>query len=461
MSQWPACGLAGCDARATHVDTDGVGFCADHKYDGLHSGVVAAETPDDFDPWWLASCTLPGFDKLDYGIWPVGTHPPAGARSGWGSRGVATFIPTSVLMSPDLRKALDALYLEAPEGVVDDIKARVQAALDAGKEDPLVAFKRPVEVLDQGFVRLVDVYGGEATILRAARVTSGSESKGSAEDRGLLRYLMRHRHSTPLEFASVVLHVRVPMDVWRQWIRHRTATTNEYSTRYSEAIDAMAATSEGEWRMQATSNRQGSSGLVTEWPDGYRIEEYEVRDETLRILRTPLSTTDGHPHRAGPGAYLSKRERAFHMDAQELYKERLAFGVAKEQARKDLPLSNYTEAYWSIDLHNLLHFLGLRLDEHAQLEIRLYAQAIAEIVKVWVPNVWEAFVDYRLDAHTFSRQEMVGVRKLVCRGIDDAALQAAHHGVEFDRVAYVRAHYLQDVSKREQDAFLKALAVTR
>lgn len=357
-------------------------------------------------------------------------------------------------MSPDLRKALDALYLEAPEGMVDDIKSRVQAALGAGEVDTLAAFKRPVEVLDQGFVRLVDVYGGEARILQAARVTTGSESKGPAEDRGLLRYLMRHRHTSPLEFAEITLHMKLPIYVARQLIRHRTANVNEASARYSEMIDDMHALNADEWRAQAESNRQGSSGLVTEWPEGF-VEAH--RHDARYAGVGPGGAVPGF----GPGAYLSDREVAFQEEARALYNERLRFGVAREIARNDMPLSNYTTWYWKIDLNNLLHFLGLRLDEHAQLEIRLYAQAIAEIVKVWVPNVWEAFVDYCLDAHTFSRQEMVGVRKLVCRGIDDAALQAAHHGAEFDQVAYVRAHYLQDVSKREQDAFLKALDVAR
>lgn len=295
----------------------------------------------------------------------------------------------------------------------------------------LLPFTEPTTVLDQGFVRLASVYGGEASILQAARVTSGSGSKGAKEDRALLRYLMRHRHTTPFEFAEITLHVRVPMDAWRQWIRHRTANVNEYSTRYSEAVDAMAQTDAGAWRKQAAINRQGSGGLVTEWPPGY--------------------CADGRSD--GPGGYLSQRECEFQRAAQALYKERLAFGVAKEQARKDLPLSTYTEAYWKIDVGNLLHFLSLRLDEHAQLEIRLYAEAIARIVEVWLPNVWEAFVDYRLDAWVLSGPEARATASMVRGWLGDEEEKARGEGETFDAGAYL-AKLLPGLSQRELDAFM-------
>lgn len=239
-------------------------------------------------------------------------------------------------------------------------------------------------VLDDGFVCLVDAMGDDSDIVQAARTSYQKGTRSVSDDRGLIRYLMSHRHTTPFEMAELKFMVRVPMDCWRQWIRHRMASVNEYSTRYSEAIDERQRTSWREWRLQATANRQGSSGLVSEWPEGF----------TAR----PASS---------PGEYLSLREHELQVMSDEVYKERLAFGVAREQARKDLPLSTYTEAFWKIDLHNLLHFLGLRMDSHAQLEIRTYATIIGEqIVKPLFPLTWEAFEDFRLGAMSLSRLEI-------------------------------------------------------
>ncbi len=230
----------------------------------------------------------------------------------------------------------------------------------------------PIPVLDDGFVRVIDYMGDDAAIVQAARVSYGKGTKRVHEDRALIRYLVRHDHTTPFEMCEIKLHVRVPMDIWRQWIRHRTASVNEYSTRYSEAIDAARRTAPGAWRTQSAVNRQGSAGRL---PD-------EV------------------------GARLSAEERELQERARAVYEGRLASGVAREQARKDLPLATYTEAYWKIDLHNLLHFLELRMEAHAQQEIRAYATAIGEqIVAKWVPLAWEAFLDYRRRATRLSRAE--------------------------------------------------------
>jgi thymidylate synthase (FAD) len=238
----------------------------------------------------------------------------------------------------------------------------------------------PFKVLDEGFVRIVDYLGSDASILQAARVSYGKGTKRVSEDRGLIRYLMRHWHTTPFEMCEIKLHVRVPMDCWRQWIRHRTANVNEYSTRYSEAIDAAQRTSPDGWRTQSAANKQGSEGFI---------------EPTL-------------------GIELSQDETSLHRLSREVYEKRLKVGVAREQARKDLPLSTYTEAYWKIDLHNLFHFLRLRMDEHAQLEIRSYANVIGnEIVSRWCPIAWEAFVDYRLKSVTLSRIEVDVIRALV------------------------------------------------
>ncbi len=237
-------------------------------------------------------------------------------------------------------------------------------------------------VLDDGFVTLVDVMGDDQAVVQAARVSYGEGTRKVSDDRGLIRYLMRHRHTTPFEMAEIKLLVRVPMDCWRQWIRHRTANVNEYSTRYSLAIDATQTTPAGAWRSQAASNRQGS----------------------------------GEPLAADAGAALTASEAEFQAGARKLYEERIAAGVAREQARKDLPLSTYTEAYWKVDLHNLLHFLELRMDRHAQLEIRNYAETIGrQIVEPLFPLVWEAFVDYRLEALALTRLDRDVIRRLAER----------------------------------------------
>ena len=234
-------------------------------------------------------------------------------------------------------------------------------------------------VLNDGFVCLVDTMGNDAAVVQAARVSYGEGTRHVSDDRTLIRYLMRHRHTTPLEMAEIKLLVRVPMDCWRQWIRHRTASVNEYSTRYSVAIDSLQTTFPEEWRTQATTNRQGSEGFLS----------------------------------AEMGQKLTESEAEFQKSAERLYRERLEVGVAREQARKDLPLCSYTEAYWKIDLHNLLHFLALRMDSHAQLEIRQYATTIGEqIVAKLFPIVWEAFIDYRRDAMALSRLESGVIQRL-------------------------------------------------
>ncbi|MFN9718884.1 MAG: FAD-dependent thymidylate synthase [Planctomycetota bacterium] len=234
-------------------------------------------------------------------------------------------------------------------------------------------------VLDDGFVCLVDVMGDDGSVVQAARVSYGEGTKKVSDDRTLIRYLLRHRHTTPFEMVEIKLLVRVPMDCWRQWVRHRTANINEYSTRYSLAIDAAQTTSEGQWRSQADSNRQGSGDFLT----------------------------------SDLGSRLSAEEAELQDKVRSIYQSRIESGVAREQARKDLPLSTYTEAYWKIDLHNLLHFLALRMDSHAQLEIRNYATTIGEkIVAPLFPVVWEAFLDYRMKSMFLTRLDCEVIQRL-------------------------------------------------
>ena len=270
------------------------------------------------------------------------------------------------------------------------------------RDELLARFPEPIKVLDHGFVRLVDVMGDDVAVCQAARVSYGGGTKTVREDRGLIRYLMRLRHSSPLEQCEIKLHWKLPIFVARQVVRHRTVSLNEYSGRYSEMPDQMYEPEE--WRAQSTTNKQGSEG---------GIRNPEVRSE---------------------------RQRIFQRTARREYVDRLEAGVAREMARIDLPLSQYTEWYWKVDLHNLLHFLGLRLDPHAQWETRQYAEAIAEIVKVWVPECWSAFVDYKRDAYTLSRMEVELVREFIALHSDMGA-------------ADVRAKEL-GMSKREIDSFM-------
>ena len=237
----------------------------------------------------------------------------------------------------------------------------------------------PIPVLNDGFVRLVDVMGDDMAIVNAARISYQKGTKRKRSDEQLIRYLMRNRHTSPFEMCTIKLHIRMPMDAWRQMVRHRTASLNEYSTRYSEAIDSTQVTKPEEWRLQSGTNKQGSDGFID-------VEK---------------------------GEWLSMRERDLQWQSRQVYEARLARGVAREQARKDLPLSTYTEAFWQINLHNLLHFLRLRLDSHAQLEIRQYAIAIKRIVAEWVPWTWKAFENYQLHSLTLSVQELQLLRYIL------------------------------------------------
>ena len=245
-----------------------------------------------------------------------------------------------------------------PESTPQRLQRPISEAVDS-------ILGQTLPVLDDGFVRVVDYMGTDQSIVQAARVSYGQGTKAVSQDRGLIRYLLRNRHTTPFEMCEIKLHVRVPMDCWRQWIRHRTANVNEYSTRYSIAIDAAQRTAPGGWRLQSSDSKQGSAGFLP-------IDE---------------------------GTAFTARETELQDLARSVYQERLDRGIAREQARKDLPLATYTEAYWKVDLHNLLHFLSLRMDAHAQEEIRAYASVIGDqVVARWCPLVWEAFQDYRIGA---------------------------------------------------------------
>jgi thymidylate synthase (FAD) len=232
-----------------------------------------------------------------------------------------------------------------------------------------------IKVGPDGFVELDEYMGSDEGICRAARV-SYDQAKKVSDDRTLIRYLMRHHHTTPFEMAELKFVVRVPMDTWRQWVRHRMASINEYSTRYREAIQSVAIPEENGWRKQSTTNNQGSEGALS---------SLDARECSLHFADAS-------------GACLRAYDRM------------LARGVAREQARSVLPLCTYTEAFWKIDLHNLMHFLRLRMAPDAQQEIREYANAIHDLVAPLFPFTFQAFADYRLNAIQLTGVEIAAIK---------------------------------------------------
>ncbi len=247
-------------------------------------------------------------------------------------------------------------------------------------------------VLDHGFVRLVDYLGGDARIVQAARVSYGEGTKTVREDRALIDYLLRNRHTSPFEQVILTFHVKMPIFVARQWIRHRTARLNEISGRYSVMRDEFYVPRPDEVRFQSRDNRQG--GSEDEVPG-------ELRERVIDALRRDQSATYGR------------------------YEDLLEDGIARELARINLPLSLYTEMYWQIDLNNLFHFLRLRMDWHAQYEIRAYGDAMATMVRAVAPLAYEAFEEHVLGAHTFSAGELRVLRRAIDRDALATALEAS------------------------------------
>lgn len=275
-------------------------------------------------------------------------------------------------------------------------------------------------------------------------------SKAHKEDSSLIRRLMRDQHTSPFEMVEMVFLVQVPMDCWRQWVRHRTASINEYSTRYMEALDFFQVTLPEQWRLQATDNKQGSYGFLHA-EIGNIISVQDLKD---KFLYSQLHSEEEFPYSAEQaGSVLSKQETIFHSLAKKLYDLRLTLGIAKEQARKDLPLSTYTRAYWKCDLHNIFNFLRLRMDSHAQLEIRSFANSMFEIVKGICPVACEAFEDYILHAKRFSRMEMELLRELVTTDTDGFLCQA-----DETRDDYIRVGKPHSMTDREWKEFLAKLS---
>ena len=257
----------------------------------------------------------------------------------------------------------------------------------------------PIPLLDHGFIRVIDYMGDDDAIVQAARVSYGQGTRRVSDDRQLIRYLMRHRHTTPFEMCEIKLHVKLPIFVARQWIRHRTASVNEYSARYSILDREFYIPSSDVIASQSTSNRQGR-GTQLPSSEAARVQEL-LREDAGRA----------HEH----------YEELLNEDLEGNILDPDRIGLARELARINLSLNYYTQWYWKIDLHNLLNFLSLRADPHAQYEIRVYAEAILDkIVRSWVPLTYEAFCDYVLNSRRLSAQAMSVVRSLVAGRREDA-----------------------------------------
>src|SRR5579875_618678 len=247
---------------------------------------------------------------------------------------------------------------------------------------------QPLSVLDHGFVRVIDYMGDDAAIVQAARVSYGRGTRRVSEDAGLIRYLMRHRHTTPFEMCAIKFHVKLPIFVARQWIRHRMASVNEYSARYSILDKEFYIPAAEHLGIQATENRQGRGEALAGAPARRVLDLLRAEAERAYAGYVELLNEDGTADPQRPG-------------------------LARELARMNLSLNFYTQWYWKIDLHNLMHFLLLRADPHAQYEIRAYAEKMLEILARWVPMTHAAFLEYRMQAALISKTGLAVIRRLL------------------------------------------------
>ena len=250
---------------------------------------------------------------------------------------------------------------------------------------------KPIEVLDHGFIRVIDYMGDDTSIVQSARVSYGKGTKQISNDKGLIKYLMRHRHSTPFEMCEIKFHIKLPIFIARQWIRHRTANVNEYSARYSILDKEFYIPSPENLAAQSATNNQGRGDALTT----------EEASNVIDILRRDAEQTYSNYE-----TLLNENSSGETIDDNKA-------GIARELARMNLTLNTYTQWYWKIDLNNLLHFLALRADGHAQYEIRVYADAMLDIVRKWVPLTFAAFEDYRVGGTEVSAKEINLIKKLI------------------------------------------------
>ncbi|MDQ7069401.1 MAG: FAD-dependent thymidylate synthase [Rhodobacterales bacterium] len=266
---------------------------------------------------------------------------------------------------------------------IDALRANPKMTLRAVSDGMEAHLYKAIAVLDHGFIRVVDYMGDDASICQAARVSYGKGTKSVQNDAGLIRYLMRHWHSTPFEMCEIKLHVKLPVFVARQWIRHRTANVNEYSARYSILDREFYIPAPDQLAAQSVINNQGRGEALQ-------------GEEAARVLE--ILKTDSNRAYDNYEAMISEDGQA---------------GLARELARMNLPANIYTQWYWKVDLHNLFHFLRLRADAHAQYEIRVYADAICKVVADWVPAAYGAFEDYRLGGATLSGKALECMRRMI------------------------------------------------
>ena len=250
---------------------------------------------------------------------------------------------------------------------------------------------KPIEVLDHGFIRVIDYMGDDTSIVQSARVSYGKGTKQISNDKGLIKYLMRHRHSTPFEMCEIKFHIKLPIFIARQWIRHRTANVNEYSARYSILDKEFYIPSPENLAAQSATNNQGRGDALTT----------EEASNVIDILRRDAEQTYSNYE-----TLLNENSSGETIDDNKA-------GIARELARMNLTLNTYTQWYWKIDLNNLLHFLALRADGHAQYEIRVYADIMLDTVKKWVPITYDAFMDYRVGGTEVSAKGKVIIQKLI------------------------------------------------
>lgn len=252
-------------------------------------------------------------------------------------------------------------------------------------------YKR-IDVLDHGFIRVIDYMGNDASIVQAARVSYGKGTKQVNQDQGLINYLMRHRHTTPFEMCEIKFHIKLPIFIARQWIRHRTASVNEYSARYSILSNEFYVPTRDNLSSQSSTNKQGRSEQNLSAQDA---------DKILSILTQDATTCYQH--------YIEMMNEDEHGNVIDQNNT----GLTRELARMNLTLNHYTEWYWKINLHNFMNFLSLRADLHAQYEIRVYAEKMLEILKAWLPFAYHAFEEYRLRSVHFSRKALAVIKQMI------------------------------------------------
>ena len=274
---------------------------------------------------------------------------------------------------------------------VEQLRASSNTTLRATVPSLEEILYKPLAALDHGFVRVIDYMGDDTAIVQSARVSYGKGTKKISNDKGLIKYLMRHWHSTPFEMCEIKLHVKLPIFIARQWIRHRTANVNEYSARYSILDKEFYIPSVENLASQSQINKQGRAENLSP----------EEAKKVIELLKSDAEQTYRNYE-----VMLNENSDGETLDDSSM-------GIARELARMNLTLNTYTQWYWKIDLNNLLHFLALRADAHAQYEIRVYADIILDIVKKWVPVTYEAFEDYRVGGTQLSAKEILILKKII------------------------------------------------